>query len=69
MYLKGVENYIDVSGISILQLLQHLDLVQSNLDTVILLSSIDSIVMGVNIDDFKSNDSVFSLVMTREEED
>jgi hypothetical protein len=39
---------------------------QSNLNTVIFLPSIDSIVMGVNVDDFKGNDSVFCLVKTRE---
>ena len=66
MYLKGIEDDINVFSVGILQLLQHLDLMQGDFNTIVLLASIDSVVVGVNINDFEGNNSVFFLVKTRE---
>lgn len=51
MYLKGIEDDINVLGFGILKLLQHFNLMQGNLNTVVFLPSINFVVVGVNIDD------------------
>lgn len=66
MYLKGIEDDVNVLGVGILQLLQHLDLMHGNLNTIVFLSSIDFVIVGVNIDDLQGDNSVFCLVKTIE---
>lgn len=66
VYLKGIEDYIDILRVGVFQLLQHFDLMHGDLNAVIFLASIDFVVVGVNINDFKGNNPIFRLVKTRE---
>lgn len=62
MYLERIQNDIDILSFTVFQLLQDLDLMHGNLDALILRFCIDFVVLGVYIDDFKSNDTVVNLI-------
>lgn len=66
MYLERIENGIDILGIVILELLQDLDLMHSDLDAFILCQGIDFVVMGVHVDDFQGDDTIVDLITAKE---
>ena len=73
MDLKSIEKGVDVFGLTIFELLQNTNLVQGLLDAVVFRNGIDLVVLGVDIDDFESNEAImldihsFSMIRTQSE--
>lgn len=68
MDLECIKDNINIFRIGVLQLLQNFNLVHGNINTIILFSGVDFVVVRVDIDNFKRNNSILRLVETKKDE-
>jgi len=60
---EGIVDDVDVLGSALFELLQHLNLVDEVFEVLIFFASVDTIIGGIDVDDFECHD-FFGLGMT-----